>query len=125
ERRPGVPGLCEEGEIFRTVDSRARPLPERDRLDQLMPALLDPPKQSIGALGLLGRALDDAAHQEELRIMAAGQLGIDGVHSGRSVIGKLAGLRSKTDCCLDPCGGKMQARRMPPPARAESGSPRE
>ena len=46
-----------------------------------MLAGLQPLEQAVGALGLLGGALDDAADQEELRIVAAMQFGIDGFHS--------------------------------------------
>ena len=81
ERGPGVPGLAEERQIFRAVNPRTRPLPERGRLDQSMLAVLQPLEQAVGAFGLLGGALDDAANQEELRIVAAVQFGMDGFHS--------------------------------------------
>jgi hypothetical protein len=60
-------------------------LSEFGRLDQRMLARLQPAKQPIGALGLLGGTLDHAAHQEELRIVASVQLGIDGLHLSSSV----------------------------------------
>jgi hypothetical protein len=63
------------------VDARTRPLPECGWLDQLMLALPEPFEQAVGAFGLLGGALDDTANQEELRIVAAMQLGMDGFHS--------------------------------------------
>jgi hypothetical protein len=78
---PGVPGLAQERQVFRAVNARAGPLPECRRLDQLMLAVLQPLEQAVGALGLLGGALDDTANQEELRIMAAVQFGMDGFHS--------------------------------------------
>ena len=81
ERRPGIPGLAQERQIFRAVNSRARALAECRRLDQLMLAVLQALEQAIGALGLLGGALDDAANQEELRIVTAMQFGMDGFHS--------------------------------------------
>jgi hypothetical protein len=46
-----------------------------------MLAVLQPSKQAIGTLGLLGGALDDTANQEELRIVTAVQFGMDGFHS--------------------------------------------
>lgn len=63
------------------MDARAGSLPEFRRLDQLMLAVPQSLEQAIGALGLLGGALDDPANQEELRIMAAVQLSMDGFHS--------------------------------------------
>src|SRR5206468_6933085 len=81
ERGPGVPGLAQERQIFRAVDARAGTLSELGRFDQLMFAVLQPLEQAVGALGLLGGALDDAANQEELRIVAAVQFGMDGFHS--------------------------------------------
>ncbi len=61
---------------------RARgPLPEVRRLDQLVLAVLQTFQQAVGPLGLLGGALDDTANQEELRIVAAVQFGMDGFHS--------------------------------------------
>src|SRR4051794_5337861 len=36
ERRPGLPSFGEEAEIFRTVNSGPRALPERNRRDQLV-----------------------------------------------------------------------------------------
>ena len=38
-------------------------------------------QQAIGALGLLGGALDHAADQKELRIVAAMQFAVDGFHN--------------------------------------------
>jgi hypothetical protein len=63
------------------VNARARALAECRRLDQLMLAVLQALEQTIGALGLLSGAFDDAANQEELRIVAAVQFGMDGFHS--------------------------------------------
>jgi hypothetical protein len=63
------------------VNASARALAEFGRLDQLMFAIPQTFKQTIGALGLLGGALDDTANQEELRIVAAVQFGMDGFHS--------------------------------------------
>jgi hypothetical protein len=40
-----------------------------------------PGQQAIRAFGLLGGALDDAAHQKELRIVAAMQFGVDSLHA--------------------------------------------
>ena len=81
ERAPGVPGLGEETEIFSAVNSRARSLPEYGRLDQLVPARLQSCQQPVRAFRLLGGALDDAANQEELRIVAPMQFGVDRFHS--------------------------------------------
>lgn len=81
ERGPGLPGLAQERQIFRTVDARTRSLPECGRLDQLMLAVLEPFEQAVGTFGLLGGPLDHTANQEELRIVAAMQLGMDGFHS--------------------------------------------
>jgi hypothetical protein len=63
------------------MDARTRLLPECGWLDQLVLAVLEPLKQAVGTLGLLGGALDHTANQEELRIVAAMQLGMDGFHS--------------------------------------------
>ena len=63
------------------MNARARPLPECGRLDQLVLAVLQALEQTVGALRLLGGALDDTADQEELRIVAAVQFGMDGFHS--------------------------------------------
>jgi hypothetical protein len=46
-----------------------------------MLAVLQALEQAVCALGLLGGALDDTANQEELRIVAAVQFGMDGLHS--------------------------------------------
>ena len=81
ERRPGVPGLFEKAKIFGTVHPGPRALTENGRRNQVVLAGLQPRQQAIGALGLLGGALDDAAHQEELRIVAAMQFGVDGLHA--------------------------------------------
>ena len=62
------------------MNPRPRPLPERNRLNQFVLARLEPGQQAIGTFGLLGGALDDAANQKELRIVAAMQFGIDGLH---------------------------------------------
>ena len=63
------------------MDPRARPLPESRRRDQIVLAGRQACEQSIGALGLLGGALDDAPHQEELRIVAAMEFGVYGLHA--------------------------------------------
>ena len=85
KRRPGVPGLGEKAEIFGTVNARPRALPELRRRDQLVLARFEPRQQPVGALGLLGGALDHAADEEELRIVAAMQFGVDGFHSNAPV----------------------------------------
>ena len=72
--------LGEKAQIFRTVHARARALAEFGRRDQIVLAGLQPFEQPVGALGLFGGALDHAAHQEELRIVAAVLFGIDGLH---------------------------------------------
>jgi hypothetical protein len=36
---------------------------------------------------LFGGALDHAAHQEKLRIVAAMQFGVDGLHAGTPLVG--------------------------------------
>src|SRR3954470_20837113 len=46
-----------------------------------MVPVLQPLEQTVGALGLLRGALDDTADQEELRIVAAVQFGMDSFHS--------------------------------------------
>jgi hypothetical protein len=63
------------------VDPRARPLAENRRRNQIVLAGFQPREQSIGALGLLCGALDDAPHQEKLRIVAAMEFGVDGFHT--------------------------------------------
>src|SRR3954452_1449748 len=63
------------------MDARARRLAEMYWRDQLVIAGLQSYQQAIRAFGLLGGALDDAAHQIELRIVAAMQLGVDGLHA--------------------------------------------
>jgi hypothetical protein len=63
------------------MHSCPRPLPERDRFDQIVLARLEPREQPIGAFGLLGGSLDDAANQEELRVVASMQFGMDGLHA--------------------------------------------
>ena len=69
------------------MDPRPRPLTENGRRDQIVLAGLQSCQQTIGALRLLGGALDDAAHQEELRIVAAMQFGVDGLHAGTPLVG--------------------------------------
>ena len=78
---PGAPCLGEEAKIFGTMHPRPRPLPEHDRLDHIVLAGLEPREQPIGAFGLLGGSLDDAANQKELRVMASMQFGMDGLHA--------------------------------------------
>ena len=80
ERRPGIPGGREKVQIFRTVHARPRPLPEHRRRDQLVFARRKPCEQTVGTLRLFGGALDHAADEEELRIMAAMKVGVDGFH---------------------------------------------
>ena len=87
ERAPGVPRLLQKAKIFGAVDPRPRPLTENGRRDQIVLAGLQSCQQPIGALRLLGGALDDAAHQEELRIVAAMQFGVDGLHAGTPLVG--------------------------------------
>jgi hypothetical protein len=41
----------------------------------------NPPKQTVGALGLFGGAPDDAAHQKELRIVASMPFAVDRFHA--------------------------------------------
>ena len=78
QRRPGVPGLGEEAQIFNTVNARSRPLPKHGWRDQFVLARGKPCQQPVGALGLLGRAHDHAADEKELRIVAAVQFAVDG-----------------------------------------------
>jgi hypothetical protein len=52
------------------MNPRPRALPEYDRLNQFVLARLEPRQQAIRAFRLLGGAPDDAANQEELRIVA-------------------------------------------------------
>ena len=75
------PRLGKKAEILGTMHPRPRPLPERDRLDQIVMACLEPREQPVGVFGLLGGSLDDAPNQKELRIMASMQFGIDGLHA--------------------------------------------
>jgi hypothetical protein len=63
----------------------ARALPEYDRFDQIVLAGLEPREQPISAFGLFGGALDDAANQKELWIMASMQFGIDGLHANAPI----------------------------------------
>src|ERR1700758_4290157 len=77
KRRPGFPGLAEKVQIFGAVHPRPRPLSEGGRRNELMLAPLQSREQPIGTFGLLGRALDDAAHQKELRIMTLVLFAID------------------------------------------------
>ncbi len=63
-----------------TVHAQPRPLPEHGWRNQLMLARRKSREQAIGALGLLGRARDHAADEEELRIVAAVEIGVDGFH---------------------------------------------
>ena len=88
ERGPGLPGLGEKAEIFRTVNPCARTLPEHGRRDQFVLAGLQPREQPVGAFGLFGGALDDAAHQKELRIVTAMQFSVDGLHANTPVVKK-------------------------------------
>ena len=77
QRRPFVPGFRQKAQIFRAVHPGARPLAERNGLDELMGAGGKPLEQTVRALGLFGGAPDHAAHQEELRVMAAMPFGVD------------------------------------------------
>ena len=77
ERRPFLPGTFEKAEIFGAMDSGARSLAERGRLDQIMRSGGEALEQPVGPLGLLGGAPDDAAHQEKLRIVAAMPFAVD------------------------------------------------
>jgi hypothetical protein len=83
---PGVPRLGKETKIFGAVNPRAWALPEHSRLNQFVLARFEPGKQSIGAFGLLGGALDNAANQKKLRVMASMQFGIDGLHTDAPVV---------------------------------------
>jgi len=85
KRGPGIPGLAEKAEIFRTVNSRTRALPEHVWRNQIVLAGLEPRKQPVGAFGLFGGALDDTANQKELRIVAAVQFSVDGLHANTPV----------------------------------------
>src|SRR6478672_6941012 len=87
ERAPGVPRFLEKAKIFGAVDPRPRALAENRRRDQIMLAGLQSRQQAIGALGLLGGALDDTPHQEKLRIVAAMQFGVDGLHTVTPLVG--------------------------------------
>ena len=68
------------------MDPCPRPLPERDRLNQIVIARIKSAEQPIGAFRLLGGALDDAANQKKLRVMASMQFGIDGLHPHTPVV---------------------------------------
>ena len=107
KRTPSVPRLLQEAKIFGAVNPGPRPLTENGRRDQIVLASFQPRQQTIGALRLLGGALDDAAHQKELRIVAAVQFGVDGLHAGTPLVGDriplgaapaslLAGVSSRT-----------------------------
>lgn len=85
KRRPGVPSLGEKAEIFRAMHPGPRPLPEHNRIDQIVLARLEPRQQPVGAFGLLGGSPDDASNQEELRVMTSMQFGIDGLHADAPV----------------------------------------
>jgi hypothetical protein len=63
------------------VDPRPWTLAENGRRDQIVPAGFQPREQSIRALRLLGSAPDDAPHQEKLRIVAAMEFGVYGLHA--------------------------------------------
>jgi hypothetical protein len=77
ERRPFLPALREKAQIFGTMNSCARPLTKYGRFDQIVGPGGKALEQPVGALGLLGGAPDDAAHQKELRIVAAMPFGVD------------------------------------------------
>jgi hypothetical protein len=47
------------------MDPRPRSLAESGRCNQIVLACLQPCQQTVGALGLLGRALYHAAHQKD------------------------------------------------------------
>ena len=87
KRAPGIPRLLEETKIFGAVHAGARSLTENSRCNQIVPAGLQPCQQAVGAFRLLGGALDDAAHQKELRIVAAMLFGVDGLHAGTPLVG--------------------------------------
>jgi hypothetical protein len=87
ERDPCVPGFLHKTQIFGAVDARPRALTEHRGLDEGVLAGLQPCQQPVGAFGLFGGALDHAAHQEELRIVAAMQFGVDGLHAGTPLVG--------------------------------------
>src|SRR5229473_2946903 len=93
---PGVPCLGEKTEIFRTMDPCPRPLPENIRRNQVVLARLEPREQPVSAFGLLGGALDDAANQKELRVVASMQFGIDSLHANTPVEEK--SLSSRQHC---------------------------
>ena len=78
---PGVPCLGEKTEIFRTMDPCPRSLPENIRRNQVVLARLQSREQPVSAFRLLGGALDDAANQKELRVVASMQFGIDSLHT--------------------------------------------
>jgi len=81
ERGPRLPGFREEVQIFDAVDTQPRPLSEGGWLDEPMLAGRKAREQPVGSLGLLGGFLHDAAHQEELRIVAPMPFGVDGLHT--------------------------------------------
>jgi hypothetical protein len=86
KRSPGVPGFLKETKIFGAVHPRPRPLTESRWHDQFMLASLQSCQQPIGAFRLLGGALDDAAHQKELRVVASMQFGVDGLHTDTPLV---------------------------------------
>ena len=59
------------------MDSCARPLAKHGRLDELVGSGGEGFEQPVGPFRLFGGAPDDAAHQKELRIMAAMPFGVD------------------------------------------------
>jgi hypothetical protein len=67
------------------MDPCPRPLPEDIRRNQVVLARLEPREQPVGTFGLLGGALDDAANQKELRVVASMQFGIDSLHADTPV----------------------------------------
>src|SRR5713226_7930760 len=56
----------------------------------------EPLEQPVSAFGLLGGALDDAANQKELRVVASMQFGIDSLHADTPVEKK--SLSSRQHC---------------------------
>src|SRR5207249_10643816 len=93
--------LLQKAKIFGAVHPRPRPLTENSRRNQIVLAGFQSRQQTIGALRLFGSALDHAPNQEELRIVAAMQFGIDGLHTVTPLVGMRIPLAATLTSPLD------------------------
>ncbi len=109
QRLPFLPGLRQEGEVVRAVDPGPGAGAVGLRRHHRVVSGLQPGEQAVGPFRLVGGGLHLAAHQEELRVVAAMVLGMNGLHGVSDV-----SLRGGGPCGVRLSSSRTTSRRATP-----------